>query len=292
MRRRTIVVTGNCQAGMIASALELLFPDDHVQAYHAWDLATPDDRVGAATALGAADVWVGMPIAETSTFEAPAAQLVRIPGLTFPAFHPDLVYALRSDGSVFKGVTDYHSAIGLWAWRRGVAPADLSRLFTDEVQARLTYDRYWAPSAENLARDFAASDIPFAPFWHRVKRTGVFMHSVNHPRAATIALFAKSIARGLGASESVWDDPIEDFLDDRLAHIQWPVYPFVANTLGVRGSYRWRNGGDIYPDIASWAEATWATYGDTDPDSIRCDRLNGAVYDTVLEPALAVGAAR
>lgn len=118
------------------------------------------------------------------------------------------------------------------------------------------------------------------------------MHSVNHPRPAAIALLAKSIVTTIGANESSWSDPIEDYLDDTLNHIVWPVYPPIGGVLGVPASYRWRNGSEVYSSIGQWADATWSRYGDAEPSDIICSRIDDGVYDLVLSPYLDQTAAK
>ena len=293
MNFTSVVVTGNCQAGGVSAALAALLPQAKVNPIHAWDLESSADFEVANDLLSGSDLWLRMPLEANSALH-PGAQsrVLDIPSLTFPAFHPDLVYAAHTNGEIFRGINDYHSAIALWAWRHGVDPSEVPKLFVPEVMWRLNYDKYWEPSVANMRAEFANSDLAFGPFWQRLKRGGVFMHSVNHPRPAAIALLAKSIVTTIGAPESSWSDPIEDYLDDTLNHIVWPVYPPIGGVLGVPASYRWRNGSEVYSGIERWAEATWSRYGDAEPSDIVCSRIDDGVYDLVLSPYLDRTAAR
>jgi hypothetical protein len=286
---RQVVVTGNCQAGMVGSALAALMPGAEVSSVFAWDLLTPEGLQKSSELVENSDLWVRMPLVENEHLgRGASARVLDIPALTFPAFHPDLVYATTTDGGIFRGINDYHSAIALWAWRRGVEASDVRRLYTPEVMSRLTYDQYWGPSVANLKADFGRSSLDFSAFWLRTKREGVFMHSINHPNASTVSILAKDAMIALGSDESVWSDPVAEYIDDTLSHIVWPVYPFIGGALGVQGSYRWRNGSSLYDGIDEWAETTWAIYGDTDPGSVVSPRIDDGVYDTVLEEALAL----
>jgi hypothetical protein len=272
---------------MVGAALSALMPAAEVTSLFAWDFLTPEGLRDSATSIADADLWVRMPLAENEHLGMESsARVLDIPSLTFPAFHPDLVYATTTDGTLFRGINDYHSAIALWAWRHGVQPSDVRHLFTPEVMSRLTYDQYWTPSVANMKAEFARSSLDFSTFWLRVKREGVFMHSVNHPNSAAVSLLAKSALVALGASDSVWVDPVSEYVDDTLSHIVWPVYPFVASALGVQGSYRWRNGSSLFGGIDEWAEATWSAYGDVTPDTVVCERIDDGVYEKVLGEAL------
>jgi len=290
---QTIVFTGNCQTQGIADAVRALLPGASTPAFHLWGMDRPDaqgrlDLVR--EALAGADAWVRMPLGTNALIEdaAPAGtRVIEIPSLTFAAFHPDIVIATTTTGTYFRGLADYHSAIALWAWRRGLEPAEAAALFQPEVMAALGYDRYWAPAVRAVRDEFAASSLDWVPFWSRLKREGVFMHTINHPRLAAVALQGKAVAACLTGRDSVWAEPLERYADDHLREVVWPVYPFVGQALGLAGSYHWRYGDTHFGDVLSWAEATWSRYEGTAPETVLCERLDHGSYDAVLEPWLA-----
>jgi hypothetical protein len=285
---RSIVVSGNCQITGIAGALRLLFPDDTVVEYplHV-DLGRLEEFD---TQLAQADVWVAMTHPDNEVMRSRTgtrAQQVRAPVLNFNGFHPDLVYAIRDDGSIFRGVSDYHSAIGLWAWRQGIDPADAVALFTPDTFRRLGYYGYYRTAADLLQDSFDEADLDFAQFWLRAKRTGVFMHTVNHPCIAPLVLVAKQVARRMGAPIDALADPLDRYLEDSLiTSIVWPVYPSVAQYLGVSGSYRFRMERVSYPSLPTFLEAQWKAYGDADPTVVHAVR-DEDLYDRVLDPLVA-----
>ncbi len=289
MTVRSVVMTGNCNAGGIAEGLAAVMPHLVIRTFPSWDLETPEQISTAAEAISAADVWLRMDLPENGQIEAgvTAREVLDLPNTIFTAFHPDAIYATTNDGLIFRGITDYHSAIGLWAWRKGVEPAVAATLFTPAIMQALTYDRYWDPSVAALKQDFAQSSLSFPAFWARLKRTGVFMHTINHPTGSTLSLLAKAIAVRLGAPDSVWDLPAERYTQDFLSHIVWPVYPWVGTSLGVSGCLTWKMGGRVFTGMEEWLEATWAVYGDTSPDDVVSHRIDDGVYDLVLGDQLA-----
>jgi hypothetical protein len=235
-----------------------------------------------------ADLWVRMPLdrnAELSEHRV-HPRVLNIPPLVFPGFHPDQVFAGRTDGGPFEGVTVYHSAIALWAWKRGYGPDVLSALMTPSTIQALGYLDYWSTSVEAMAETFGASDVRFGPFWMRVKRLGVFMHTFNHPRIEAVSLLAKAIASTIDDSIHCWDDPVHDYLVDDLNTAVWPVYPPVADFLAVPGSFRWRLLQEVFADVDAYASAVWTAYGDTDPDVVFCPRFDDGFYDRVLSEEL------
>ncbi len=289
---QTIVFTGNCQTQGIADAVRAILPEADTPAFHMWGMDGPDaqarlDLVRADVAR--ADVWVRMALGTNAALEEvapPRVRVIEIPSLTFAAFHPDIVIATTVHGTYFRGLADYHSAIALWAWRRGLEPAEAAALFRPEVMAGLGYDRYWGPAVRAVRDEFAASSLDWGPFWARLKREGVFMHTINHPRVAAVALQGKAVAACITGRDSIWDEPVERYADDHLREVVWPVYPFVGEALGVPGNYHFRFGDTHFADVRSWAEATWSRYEGTDPESVLCERLERGVYDAVLEPRL------
>ena len=156
----------------------------------------------------------------------------------------------------------------------------------------LAYDAYWTPSVTNLRADFDRSDLAFDDFWLRVKRRGAFMHTCNHPRSDALALLAKAVAVRLGSGPAIWDESIEGYLDDRLARIVSPIYPPVAEVLAVPGSYRWRLNDQHWPNLNAWLRAQIESYGDVDPSTLACTRIDDGIYDEVLEPRVGVAGVR
>lgn len=281
---QTICITGNCHVGGISSALSLLLPDATVVKVAEWELNNAEQVAQAVESIDSASVWVQMPMPFNEHLAHLARQesVLRIPSVTFAAFQPDNVYASTSDGAVFHGFGDYHSAIALWAWKRGMDAEHAAQLFSTSVFNRLGYMKYWQPAASSLQHAFDESDLRFNDFWLRAKRLGTFMHTMNHPRIDALALVAKGIATTLGESESVWRDPVERYLPDWLNHMVWPVYPPIARVLGVEGSYRWRRQETYHHDLASWLDSMWQAYSGHDPEMVHCGRLTSGLYDQVL----------
>ncbi|HVB06411.1 MAG TPA: WcbI family polysaccharide biosynthesis putative acetyltransferase [Acidimicrobiales bacterium] len=291
MAERSIFIVGNCQVRPLADALRMLFPGDLVIEIASWDF--DEEYTAKATAyLRSLDVQIRMPLVDSPLSqemigEAPGQQLVEIPSFTFSAFHPDMVYALAADGDLFRGEADYHSAIGLWAWKQGASAEQASQLFRDDLLVALGYDEYWDVSVDAARETFEASDLDFAPFWANVHRSGVFMHTINHPNLLGVAAFAKSIAARIGASTDVWDYPLTRYLTDYCPSAVWPVFPLVGRRLGVPGAWHWRLQERQYLSVAEYLEAAYGAYAGVDPSSVTCHRLGDGRYDEVLAPALA-----
>ncbi len=260
---RRILVSTNCITPLLASALRAIFPTDPIEEAHqltGTEDATLVDEFAAR--LGAANLWIRHgEVRELAAHPAIARLLPRIttldiPHLRFSAFHPDLFYAFRAPGVLIH--PHYNSGIVIWAYRNRLDPADARRLFHKNTFAALGYFARWESSVELLQRRFEHYRLDFGRFFLKVKRTGVFMHAVNHPTAATVVAFAKSIAIALGATERVWDQAIE--ITDRLADVyRWPVYPEIGHHYSLPGSYDWTIDGRHY-GLDGFIERSYGSY--------------------------------
>lgn len=238
-----IVVSGNCQTAGIAAALRALTTAREVVAL---PLGEPAEvlRGKLQAQLGDADVFVhstGNNVARELAAQArPGLQRMAIPVLHFNGFHPDICYAWHKDS---KRLTEphYNSAIAVWAYAHGLDLEQTAALYTPEVFAALGYFDAWRLATEALRKAFTESDLGarFADFFLHAKRRGCFMHTLNHPRVDTINHLARLIAeqlqlplqRNLGPSE----------INDGLNSVIWPVYPAIADALGLDGgSYCWK----------------------------------------------------
>jgi hypothetical protein len=277
----------------VTAALRLIFPRDSIEVYRMWI----DDNAAIAAALADADAWVAQPVPDNDQLrELSQTQAVQVmcPSLGFSGFHPDMVFAwchpdmiyAWRNGLLFRGLNEYHSAIGLWAWRRGLDVPDAVRLFSGETFRRLGYYGAFRAEIEPLSDAFTKAGLDFSWFWLRAKRLGVFMHTVNHPRIDALVLLAKLVARELGMPSRVLQEPIERYVPDQLLPIVvWPVYPELASHLGVPGSDLFMYGSSTYR-LEDFLAAQWEAYGDADPEIIRCPRITDGLFDSVLEPLM------
>ncbi len=292
---RRLLVTSNCQTAGIAAALRACFPQDEVLAE---PFSPPGDAAAQARlaeALARCDAWVAplqtVPWLQQPPFAAPLAGMtvVRLPLLNFSAFHPDLAYVvdLRT-GSWLK--PDYQSRLVVRAWQLGVPSSRVPLLFTAPVMQALGYFSRWASGMAGLEDQFAGCSLDFASFYLRVKRLGTFMHSDNHPCVEVTTILGQMVAVCLGASAARLPQPLP-LPDPLLENIIWPVYPPIAQVLGVPGSYHWSLNHQRY-DLPAYIALA---YANLDASGARHDELAWAhadrgppqeLLDSVLREAL------
>lgn len=286
-----LIVSSNCQTGGIAAALKEIAPSEEVAA-----VPLPGHMSESETALveklKTADVWISAGQWDLLDRHAirdhnPRLRLLKIPVIGFAAFHPDLYYARRRSDDAY---TPYHynSAIGVWCYQHKLPVEKAAQLFNEASYRALGYLDGWAASVKHLKALFAITDLKddFDRFLLRVKRSGNFMHSVNHPRAEVLAHLGRIIALRLGAGARVLDMEFE--VDDGLGQNVWPMYPEIAASLSLPShGYRWR----IHDIIRLNTVADYLTYAyngyveqGIGPEDLYIVNGNDTLLDSVLGP--------
>lgn len=258
---RNILVVGNCQIGGIAAALQRLFPSDLVSAVPVNPSALKGGGGGLTKRIASADIVLGGDFAHTflKRQNIVPRHFLTIPRLYFSAFHPDIVGArIKSSGAGYPA--RYNSAICLWAFTNNIEPADASRLFNKHTFARLGYFNRWESSVAHMKTAFESTGFDFNRFFLAVKRDGIFMHTVNHPKVSLLIWMAKMLAVRIGHDKTVWNKEV--FINDALGRVAiWPVYPEVAHELAMPGSYTWFvDKGKVIEGLRNYIEFAYDKY--------------------------------
>jgi hypothetical protein len=290
-----VIVASNCQTAGLTAALRILLPEQQVEAFpyseaagDGWDRFVGKATVSDVLVTSAPEAWIDAVRREPAL---DGLQIVTVPEVVFSAFHPDLVYAWLPGPRTLEGVVGpYHSAIALWAFRRGLDCAATAALYTPAVFESLGYLSEWPGAVERLlARVSAHPGLDGKDFLLRLQHRGVFMHSVNHPRTEAIAQLARQIAMMLGGRARVLDEPVEDFLIDTLkaASFVWPVYPGVADELGLPGSLTWKLAHHRVIRLEEFLRLSFEAYAAAGNQTWTCQALELRQYDAVLQAAIA-----
>jgi hypothetical protein len=99
---------------------------------------------------------------------------------------------------------------------------------------------------------------------------------------------ARHVARSLGADESNTMFPWDDVLPDALYESGpiWPVYPAIAETLGIRGGLVWRGWfGGIFR-LEAFVAQSLKQLSDIDPSTAVVPALDDPRFDEVLDARL------
>jgi hypothetical protein len=235
-----IAVLGCCQAHGYAHALAHLLPEAEVDAFEAVISRNQQKLEAAAEALRGFDVILtqefGAEFGPLGTDALPALgpPVHRLPLVAFSGYHPDMVY-LTLDGAVQGSpLGAYHSAIIAAAFSLGVAEEDVPQLFNRLVYGRLGYLEGFGAARTLLLEMLGRYGLDLSAEFEAWHARGPFMHSINHPRGIVLADIARAAAIRAGLLGAAAPRVLPPF-DHLAADTIWPVYPEIAEVLGVPG---------------------------------------------------------
>lgn len=232
----------NCQAPLWRDSLLALSPEivitrsDHVGA--SADLAT---AVAAARDDGAEVIIQVAELGDQVTDELERigwqpASLVRVPGILFGGFHPDIGYVFDANGQMVRNAwnTDWVPRIAATGFAAGLSVGQVLGLYTEECFTALGYLDYWGPASDALIYRFDETGFDFRSWMQHVKRRGVFMHGINHPKPVAIAALAEQVCRDRLGIQTRGVDAVEPTLFDALgSSVIWPLHAPIAARLGL-----------------------------------------------------------
>ncbi len=265
-----LLVTSGCQSAAIAAALGGMLPGHRVMA-----TPTPEAEDVLMGALGGAAVWAtSLPEADVAArmqATGSRARVVRIPLVYFPAFHPDILHIAGPDGRPLRSAAGpMSSALVLWGWKRGASEDEIRSWFRPEIYAALGYTALWDSSLELLREIFATSDLDLSRWLLALAPQGVFMLIDNHPTVGALVGLARLVGEQLGADPALvavdWARLVPDGL--LATSTVWPVYPGVAETLGVVGGHVWRADNGRLLGLDAFVSETLAGYRHLDPADV------------------------
>lgn len=282
---RRIAVAAHCHTGGITAALSGMLPDDTVVP--CWAVS---DQTALRREVQGADLWVTSLRGEarvTVEREFPDVGVISVPDIWFPGFHPDIIHVPHPDGGMLQSPAgDYNSAIVLWGWKHGLTMEQILARFSAETVVALMYPWRWSSAVDHLRSRFEDSDLDFARYFLPLRRGGTFMLSDNHPRVDGLVQIARQVGVLLGATRDLVAFPWESVLPDALLATGpvWPVYPAVAEVLGLRGGYVWRQANGTMLTLEGFVAASLAAYDAIDPLDVKVPAFDHPRWDAVLPP--------
>jgi hypothetical protein len=232
---KRIVVTSNCQTAGLAASLELIFPNCVVVPVPLNYLDGPDSA-NYRDIIKSADFWLSSGRFDILEDPTKSPKLIVVPIIYFDAFQPDITYVLKDKDSA-PIEPHYNSLIGIWSYVNNIQLKDSVRMFNLAVFKRLGYLDRWKESVTKLRSDFETCGLDFARFFLHIKRLGIFMHSVNHPRIEVLVILAKMLSEKICETKSNFESEL--IVPETLNYPNWPVYPEIADSYATTGSYSW-----------------------------------------------------
>lgn len=244
-----IAVIGNCQCFGVAYAMKVMDPSATVDHFSA--IAQGRASIGLfAKTLATYDYVFSHDFLEGHLRGGGSAELRQLlpkmmifPAIAFAAFHPDLVYIhdlSRVHGFVFGPIGPYHSAIALFAYRKGLSLEEANALFNENVFEALGYLAVWNDAARELLDTTKNGyGVDLSTELMNWSRRGVFMYSTVHPMSFVLFDLARKLWENAGIKPRQVNFNYYDIHDLSRSEI-FPVYPPIAKLFGVSGGYQFK----------------------------------------------------
>jgi len=245
----SIAVLGNCQSFSIAYSMKLMLPDASVDHYPLIGGARIPLSWLARTLRSYDYAFVHhfpvghLPGGDYEELERLAPGVYNIPEIAFAAFHPDNILIDSAGMTPVCGpLGPYHSALALFAFRKGYSLELANALFDRNVFDALGYFGFWDDAREALFKTCAErGGLDLTVEFLGWTRRGVFMHSINHPKPYVLLDVAKKALERVGFTPCMHD--FERYLIDEFVaptHPIFPIYPPIGDFFGVAGSFTFR----------------------------------------------------
>ena len=241
-----IFVLFNCQNKMLAQSLQRLLPSAEVTGISTNLFSLRQER-GQINSKVQADAFITMPNAKAMLDAHPCSELlpklepIIVEPIIFRGFHPDAV-AVRKNQNGTALLAGLHSSIVRRGYEQRLSEDDIAADFNENTYRQLGYFEMFFAEQKRLLAGFSAQELEMTAAYNKWMRTGIFMHTTNHPLPYVVFDLAIALCKREGW---IFDDEqarclrllAEDFL---INDIVWPVYPELAEELGFEGSLLFR----------------------------------------------------
>ncbi len=289
---KIISVVGNCQSRGIADYLAVMYPAASVRPAYSQEvrLGTVDlDHL-----IGISDIVVAQTTMLKQTKEVIekigcSPQLIVLPTIYHTGFHPDFIYVSARDGNLASPIGPGHSAIGFAAWKAGMTASEAAQLFNDATIRGLGYDKYLAQAKQEFMASANKLGFDFEEEYRGWEKSGVFLHTPNHPKPIVLAGMARAAASRMDeAPTSLYP---EYFVADKLwSNLVWPIYPELAQNFGYPGEYLFKPQNKTHKfgqsmklfTLHEFLEASFAIYDKYDRSELSSVRLSDSRYEKFI----------
>jgi hypothetical protein len=243
-----IALVGVCQVVGMGEALRLLLPGAEVHPWHAHRYDEDIDR------------WLGL----VADFDLVISQILpshgipelleeqlrgrgirnlhMVPAITFTGFHPDACLITDNGAQLESPIQNFHSRILAAAFLMDLPLHRTIRLFNLFVYAKLGYVTTFDAARAEFIRSMGEHGLGELVDGRLAEwsRPDAFMYTPLHPKIRVLSTFATEVARRAGLVDASVAEPhaVPDVLGEQ--HI-WPVYPGLAERLGVPGDLMFHN---------------------------------------------------
>jgi len=196
------------------------------------------------------------------------ANLIKVPSIVFTGFQPDIIHIHVSDGVLGSPLSGAHSAIIAGAFAAGIPEDRVGSLFNKLIYRRLGYLGEFERAATFLDSQFSSVGQSSIGVARRLLSAGSFMYTVNHPSFMALDRLGELIvSEYLPRLKLVEPRPVTS---DHLRRDIWPVYPEIAQEIGVPGNLDFVSGSGQGRklSLSAMIEESYTIYRDH-PDAVR-----------------------
>ena len=269
-----IGLIGNCMAAGTGMALRQLNNEAEIFAFEAREVLRAKTVDETSQILSSCDAVFAHPLSEEygplglDALTKTHVSAYRFPTGAFTGFHPDCIYISHERKHYASPLGPYNSAIAAAAFSLGLSVQTAVRLFNGDIFRRLGYFDEFVKACTFLEREFSLCGLKVNDVLPEWMARGSFMHTINHPKGIFVAGVGKLMATKLGlvANEAMSPELAMDVLS---INAIWPVYPEIADAIGVRGgSYLFKRAGGpdlvqglgVFMDLHLFVERSFALY--------------------------------
>tara|TARA_R110000868_G_scaffold18003_2_gene78270 strand:+ start:19106 stop:21046 length:1941 start_codon:yes stop_codon:yes gene_type:complete len=231
-------IISNCQKDSLAVCIDALNHGFEIDTYMIHEVMADLDQLH--TILNdSAFIFAHTPLRSVVPAEM-AHKVTYFPNIAFSAYHPDLTFAraCRNGGepeAIFGPLHIYNSAIAVFGYKEGIPLDEILTFYNADSYARLGYFDQWTNARRELLTEGESCGIPLGALFERWSRNQAFMYSSNHPILLVMEDIARELLQRIGMF--YFPESKHELLQDPLkAQPIWPIYPEIAERLGLRGS--------------------------------------------------------
>ena len=260
-----------------------MLPDAQISAVTLERIFTAEEAEAGARRALAADIILTQDVRiarfgrlRTEVLKPLHSRLTLYPKVIFTGFHPDAVYVFEGAKALASPAGTYHSQILIAAFLAALPLEQALGLFRAEVYERLGYFEEFRKAQVYLVKTGAALGFDLHPKRQRWRGDDPFMYTINHPKPRVMASIGRQAFEQLGLSPRPVDaEAIEDSLG---RGVRLPVYPEIAERLGVEGGFTFTNAirdGRASLSLEEFAAASFDTYAGYRPEVLAAALRSG-----------------
>jgi AraC-like DNA-binding protein len=275
-----ILVISNCQTVGLANSLSLCGDNVFADACDIWQFRREPDiwkaKIPDYDYLVISPEIQNLSIVDFNNFD----NVTWVPGFNFSAFHGDLTYASCNGMQVKTALDDYNSRIILTAYKAGLGPNQVLKLFNIETFKKIGYLDLYEQSKADLIEEYRRYGLDIRDAYTSWMRSCIFLHSINHPNINVVYDIALLIAKKIGLNVRTHGfRPHDNLVNGAI----FPVYPEIAEHYGFdNGSYFFKAfSGFQTLSLTEFVADSYERYKAFDIESLSFSGIDGIYGDAV-----------